>query len=401
MNLTILDRKYEADATCYLCRVSLTDYIKSIPSDYQEFDIQRGIVNNKYLDFLVDTVGKKRHIPPIVLVSDNEEITGDIIKLYNYKILDGLQRTHRLKQIYDAIEIIVSHKDIYLSEDNISSYYRTYSSEFKRIGVNRQLVKSLSKYKTSTFSSPIDFFENNTIWIEIWCGLSDDMQIRKMLLLNAGHKSVNIKHQLELLFLGTLLKLNEISGEQVSFKREKDISAIQYSKDRSLGEYHFSHIISALISFHAGKIVNTNADFIGSLQSGDLPEIELTEEFNVSFLKKFTHFILNLDRSLNREYGKDGLRWLGREVVLVGFFGALGAFAKQNSIELSKLLDDLEPKIDEIVNKLSIREFEKERNQVELNKVNIGTINKKAIYQAVYDVVSKNEFSSWQEYFGG
>ena len=346
MNLTILDRKYEADATCYLCRVSLTDYIKSIPSDYQEFDIQRGIVNNKYLDFLVDTVGKKRHIPPIVLVSDNEEITGDIIKLYNYKILDGLQRTHRLKQIYDAIEIIVSHKDIYLSEDNISSYYRTYSSEFKRIGVNRQLVKSLSKYKTSTFSSPIDFFENNTIWIEIWCGLSDDMQIRKMLLLNAGHKSVNIKHQLELLFLGTLLKLNEISGEQVSFKREKDISAIQYSKDRSLGEYHFSHIISALISFHAGKIVNTNADFIGSLQSGDLPEIELTEEFNVSIRTKFTHFILNLDRSLNREYGKDGLRWLGREVVLVGFFGALGAFAKQNSIELSKLLDDLEPKID-------------------------------------------------------
>ena len=50
---------------------------------------------------------------------------------------------------------------------------------------------------------------------------------------------------------------------------------------------------------------------------------------------------------------------------------------------------------------MSIREFEKERNQVELNKVNIGTINKKAIYQAVYDVVSKNEFSSWQEYFGG
>lgn len=401
MKLTILDKKVEAEATCYLCRVNLADYIISIPDDYKNFDIQRGIVSNKYLDHLVDTVGNYRHIPPIVLVTGSNVIKGDILELEHFKILDGLQRTHRLKLIYDTVSMIISKKDTPLSDENINTYYRSYSSYFKEIGANRQLIKALAKYKINNLSSPLDFFKNNTIWVEVWINLSNDMQIKKMLLLNAGHKSVNIKHQLELLFLGTLFKLEEISTETVTFIREKDTNANHYSKNRLLGQYHFSHIISSLISLCAGKIVNTNTDFISALQSGDLPEVEITEGFNIEFLKRFIHFTYMLDTKLNIRYGDVGLKWLGREVVLVGFFGALGAFAKQNNIELVTLLGDLESNIDNMVEALSINEFEIKRNQIELNKVNIGAINKKAVYQATYDLISKEPFSSWEQYFGG
>lgn len=401
MKLAILDQKVEAEAICYLCRVNLADYIISIPDDYKNFDIQRGIVSNKYLDHLVDTVGNVRHIPPIVLVTGNSVVKGDVLELEHFKILDGLQRTHRLKLIYDTINTILSKKDTPLPDDSINTYYRSYSSEFKEVGANRQLIKALAKYKINNLNSPLDFFKNNTIWVEVWSNLSNDMQIKKMLLLNAGHKSVNIKHQLELLFLGTLFKLEEISTEQVTFVREKDTSANQYSKNRLLGQYHFSHIISSLISLCAGKIVNTNTDFVSALQSGDLPEVEIIEGFNIEFLKKFIHFIYTFDTALNVRYGEIGLKWLGREVVLVGFFGALGAFAKQHNIELVTLLDDLESNVDKIVESLSINEFEIKRNQIELNKVNIGAINKRAVYQATYDLISKEPFSSWEQYFGG
>ncbi|MCX0440643.1 hypothetical protein [Aeromonas veronii] len=65
------------------------------------------------------------------------------------------------------------------------------------------------------------------------------------------------------------------------------------------------------------------------------------------------------------------------------------------------LLDDLESNIYKLVEALSINEFEIKRNQIELNKVNIGAINKRAVYQATYDLISKEPFSSWEQYFGG
>ncbi|EON93159.1 hypothetical protein MARLIPOL_03965 [Marinobacter lipolyticus SM19] len=401
MRLKILDCKSEDDAKCYLCRVSLSDYIRSIPTDYKEFDVQRGIVSNRYLDNLVETVREKRHIPPIVLVSGGETVNEESIELKGYRILDGLQRTHRLKVIHDAIDVVISNKNEGLSEENINSYYRRFSSEFKKVGATRKLVKMLFDFQVSKLDSAIEFFEGNSLWLEVWCGLSSDNQIKKMLLLNAGHKSVNIKHQLELLFLGTLFKLEEISNDHIEFKREREVSATQYSKSRGLGQYHFSHIISALISLSAGKVVNTNSDFISGLQSGNLPEVELIEGFNIEFLRKFIEFVYKLDASLNENYGVDGLRWLGREVVLVGVFGAIGASSKERGVGLYEFFDGLISSVDQMVRELSVDEFEHHRNRVELNKVNVGSINKKAVYKAVYDIVSGRGFASWEEYFGG
>lgn len=400
MKLTILDKKHENKATCYLCRVDLKDYVNSIPKDYKDFDVQRGIVNNEYLDHLVDTVENKRHIPPIVLVSNNEFHNENTLELIEFKILDGLQRTHRLKVIFDTINIIIKHIEP-LTESNINSFYRGLSSQFKKIGATRQLVKYLSSCDVSRYSSADEFFDGNNLWLEVWCGLSEDEQIKKMLLLNAGHKSVNIKHQLELLFLGTLLKLEEISNSEVEFQREKDVSATQYSKNRKCGQYHFSHIISALISMSAGKVVNTNTDFISGIQSGDVSEVEILDEFNIEFLRRFIDFLYELDKSLYATYGDSGLRWLGREVVLVGFFGALGAYAKDNDLKIYDLFNKLEHSTNKLVRTLSIDDFEKERNKVELNKVNVGAINKKAVYLAVYDILSIDKFTSWALYFGG
>ncbi|HHQ4526105.1 TPA: hypothetical protein ACSP1O_004060, partial [Aeromonas veronii] len=65
-----------------------------------------------------------------------------------------------------------------------------------------------------------------------------------MLVLNAGHKPVNIKHQLELLFQNLLPIFEGVKSGDVRIVREKNISSAEFSKTREVGIYHFSHLIS-------------------------------------------------------------------------------------------------------------------------------------------------------------
>lgn len=71
----ILDSRTEGDSTCFLSSMSLEDYVGALPSSYRDYEVQREIVSNVYLDHLVDTVLNRRHIPPIVLVVDGVDYT--------------------------------------------------------------------------------------------------------------------------------------------------------------------------------------------------------------------------------------------------------------------------------------------------------------------------------------
>ncbi|MFQ3251646.1 MAG: hypothetical protein ACI9O6_003496 [Glaciecola sp.] len=403
MKVKILDVKNEGEARCYLCKVDLYDYVANIPESYQDFSVQRGIVNNQYLDSLSDTVAKKLHIPPIVLISEEFIEKDNFIDIKNFRILDGLQRTHRLRVILLALSFILDNKNDPDLLDNTNRFYRRNSSELKKIGANNKLLKKLISHDVSSLGQVEDFFNGNTLWLEVWSGLSEEAQIRKMLMLNAGHKAVNIKHQLELLFLSTLFKLEEITPPDVEFVREKEVSAITYSKSRKVGHYHFSHIISSLVALSAGKLVNTNADFISEIQNGTLKDIDLVESFDMKLLKNVIEFLFNLDVELSKQYGDIGTKWIGREVVLVGLFGAIGNFSKENSSELHDLLHKLTAEIEAIVSYLDLNEFEQQRNKVKLNKVNVGNVNRRAVYSASlnYFLNAPDSKADWLQYFGG
>lgn len=405
MKLEILDQKKEASSVCYLCKIDLISYVKSIPSTYKEFDVQRGIVANKYLDHLADTVFNKRHIPPIVLVADEVEFTSSqsssFLSVSDYRILDGLQRTHRLKIIWDMVGFLVDSIEKDILTTNSSKFIRSKSAVIREMGGDAKLVRSLVDLGCARLNSREDFFHGNELWIEVWSSMGKAEQVEKMLLLNAGHKSVNIKHQLELLFLSTLFRLEDIAPEGVSFVREKDQSAIQYSKSRNVGEYHFAHVISALIALCAGKIVNTNSDLVSDMQSSQNDYIDLIEGFNLELIKSFVKFLFVLDKSLLSNYGDVGVKWLGREVVLVGIFGAIGDYGIERSASLGEIFDPLGKDIGNIVKGLQLKTFENERNKVELNKVNVGNVNKRAVFNAVHDLLRNDKFQGWRTYFGG
>lgn len=404
MQLEILDTvvegkgRIEGDATCYLCKVSLMAYIQSLPVDFRDFYIQRDIVNNAFLDKLIDSIVQGGHIPNIVLVANKDiSFSEKIIDLgSDYSILDGLQRTHRLKEILDIYNYILE----YVADDKdltVASISRKYSKDLIKRQYNNKVFQKILYLVRDKIDIP-QLFEGNIIWLEVWNNLNENQKIQKMLILNAGHKAVNIKHQIELLFWANFALFEREFGEG-NVVREKDRTSITYSKSRKAGEFHFSHLVSAFVSLKEGRAINTNADFSANLAfnvDGEA-DIDLTG-VSEDLLRSYTGVLHQLDINL---IDPAGVRWLGREVVLVGLFAALGAYAHEKNKSIDNVLRDFNSSVPEFTGILNLANYEQQKDKLEHSKINVGNVNRKAVYLAVLAFL-KGEHAepiSWDVYF--
>ena len=114
MDFIILDQKIFENKKWILCKGNLYDYISSLKRDFSEFQIQRRIVKNGYLDGILKTITEGEPMPTITLTctqilhSKDNKLTIDPKDI---EILDGLQRTFRLWVFWNISEI-VKHEGI-------------------------------------------------------------------------------------------------------------------------------------------------------------------------------------------------------------------------------------------------------------------------------------------------
>ncbi len=396
MKIRILDIFKENEATCILCRTTLRDYLENLPDDFREFFIQRGIVTNRFLDNIADTLINRLHIPTMVLI-DGSDVpavkVGDDFDLKSpFRVLDGLQRTHRLRELREAAQFIDKHleDDISITPARIA---RKVSAELKAREISSAAFqKMLSYYRDGNRLDSL--FEDNNVWLEIWLSLNEAQQIQKMLILNAGHKSVNIKHQIELLFWSDFADFqNALAPARIV--REKQKSSTVYSKSREQGEFHFSHIIGAFVSLTEGATVSTNADYSAamSFEESNSAEDDLVR-VNEKVLKEFANTLKSLDAQFT---SREAVRWLGREVVLVGMFGAIGSHANRNDISCENALASFTSDVEDYLSFINLTDFEVARDNVELSKVNIGKINRDAVFKATTAFLNgaRDSFSDW------
>lgn len=388
MKFKSLDEKREGESACILVSASLASYIESIPEDYDNYEIQRSIVNNTYLDKLVETVLMKGHIPSITLIAPDEFRSGDS-RLVNFKILDGLQRTYRLKSIYETKNLFINEIEKINLLSSEFKVKREFRDQLKKIKSNSIILMAIKRFYDKNGKEKLEeCFKNNYQWFEIWRGLSPDDEVRKMLILNAGHKQVNIKHQLELLFRSILPKLESVKREQVKIIREKEVPSRNFSKERSQGEYHFSHLISALVSLIEKKPVTTNTDFISKIQDSENQIHKISEFLSYNFLDSFMSGIYELDARAHRTIENTvAQKWFGREVSLVSLFAAIG-----NNCEHEKDFQTIIKNLLINFDRLNLEEHEKCRNSVDLAKVNLGAVNRSNIFSGV-DYFIKNGMS--------
>lgn len=407
MRIEVLDKKVTNDKSWFLGKISLWDYLSAVKSNNFEFDIQRGIVKNRYLDSILTSISNHETIPPIAITVDNYSEDGDYIDIVDgeFNILDGLQRTYRLwlyKEIadistpdvdlfgakhYDVTKIVSKLKDWNYYIPGIISVTQIKSFVDCTSDINIEMIEQLYK----------DF----NIYLYIWSGLSERDIVQKMLILNAGQRKVSIGHQYELIFL-QIFK-DKLLFDNVKLTREKDLrfGAVK-SGHRDVGEFIFSSTIIGIQSLIAGQPMRLSPDNLEfSSEDEYISEEQVTQYFNQPFLNVYLKSLYEIDcelQSKNDLY----LKWFVKDTSISGVMGAIGFLLR------NKTNGDFNQSYEDIVRTLvqkihsdecfEIEEFYLEYNNLSSQKINIGDKVRRAIYNYTIGILNDNPIK-WSEAF--
>ena len=409
MRLEVLDTKIVNGHTWALCKGNLLEYLEGLKTDFFEFSVQRKIVNNTYLDGIYTSIEKGEPFPAITLTYQMEidkEARGEIeIDSNQIEILDGLQRTYRLWVVL-YFEQIIRENHITDFKTFVETIIKTPEGEvvLENNFVTPKLIKKfLATDEGSPYASILkDSYSRFDVYFNIWTGLDEQDIIRRMLILNAGQKSVSSTHQYELLFLhffdGNRLEYNK---DTIKLIREKDKKYRKVKKgERESGEFLMSSVVVALQSFINGKPLRIRP--VNDINMDDnrlLEEGLVTKYFNGETLSEFITELHSFDEKLAGK-SEDYVKWYGKDTVLSGLFGAIGAYLENSNepVEVSKI-SELTDKLSKAADPFELKKYyDAYDTKLESTKVNVGNAVRKAIFNYTMDLLTKGK-SNWYEHF--
>lgn len=402
MKLTVLQKKTTEKGTWYMCTGNLWEYLSTLQKDFYEYQVQRRIVRNIYLDKLYTSIIKGEPIPPVTLncvtdvdASPHDEIEVDML---NCDVLDGLQRTFRLWIILELKKIIdeFGFKDY----KSLRSWLRNdvgrgaliSSQEF----VNTNFLKML--FTAPGIDGIIASYKSYEVTLSIWTGLDDNAIIEKMLTLNAGQRAVSSTHQYELLFLHFFdMKRFDNMGIDLLRERDKDYFKVRSGK-RQIGQYPLSSIIVAIQSLVDKKPYRvTPSNFITLNLNDEKSSEQLLDYFNTDFLCSFLGRIKHMDEALsaiNPRYQS----WFGKDTTLSGIFGAIGLHATEKDNVLG-VIDNFIQEVKDGKYDFDIDGFEREYSMLSSVRVNLGNVIRFSIYRYANSLLDGINVTTWADAF--
>ncbi len=409
MKLEVLDTKVVNGNTWALCKGNLLEYLKSLKPNFFEFSVQRKIVSNVYLDNIYSSIEKGEPFPPVTLMYSRtiqKDSKGRIIDITSngIEILDGLQRTYRLWVLLYFYELIKESKASDL-KSLAEAAKKTPQGEIvlQNRFITPKLIKSLFNKENGKMyiESLIESYSQFEVYFYIWTGLNDSAIIRRMLILNAGQKSVSSTHQFELLFLHFFEDEKLGYNKNVSLVREKDPRYRNVQRgNRTCGEYLMSSIVIALQSFINGKQLRIMPSNLINLDDNKLLNNQNLENyFNAQTLSEFINHVYALGKKLSLK--SDGyIKWYGKDTVLSGVFGAMGAISKEQNVEVK--VSDIDSFIEIIDNSKDPFELGKYddayENKLVSKNVNVGNAVRKAIFNYTKDLLM-GKTPDWERAF--
>ncbi len=387
----------------------LSDYLAAVDKDYENkfnFEVQRKIVRNIYLDKVLDTLKNFEPIPFITLTFSLNKESAEVqscetIEIDNFNILDGLQRTYRLWAYWKIFKNVLKEKHFENIKDFMKEVKNKYPEFFDKGIINFKILKKIynDRYKLD------EVFKNYDIYFVIWTNLTENEIIKKMLILNAGQKPVSSRHQFELIFLHIEKELSAfLSNKGIHIYREKDPNFSKLKKERKPGEYALSTLVTALLSLATGKPQRVSSELIYKY---DLMEEERSlnyaeDIFNEDFMKKTLEFLLKLDNKYS--YDKDTLVWLGKDTTLTGMFSAIGRYVgiEKNtyySFPGEKVIKVFDSLLESLPDDLEINKFKFYYDSLAGRSVNIGMYIRKVIQYYILSILRTQKNISWKEAF--
>lgn len=307
-------------------QMNISDYLKLVGDNFDEFSIQRKKVYHKAYDRLRRDIIDGAILPAITLAIKSEYVdtildkVGDIKNNYknleknlipenSVNILDGIQRTHILND---------------LSKEGIE------------------------------FSQPL--------LVEFWFERNIKNLIYRLIVLNSGQKTMSMKHQIELLFLHIKDELiRGIPGIEIYTENEN-------GKRSKACKYQFSLLAQAYQSFLTKNPQIDKENLIAREMVKENAFDSSAGELGDSFddFKKYLKIYSDLDKEIYRIYkNKDNSlkNWFADENIIQAFFAALSKFGINDE---RKCRIDKSLKI--LVNKLQSINDDSEDNILGLDK---------------------------------
>lgn len=323
-------------------KADIPTYLTIVGSKFDEFDIQRKRVQHKAYARMKDdiktgtllpsvTLAVKRHLIDKVLEAgeDSTAVAAILSTPGCVNILDGLQRTHILRDIAES-----GHQ----------------------------------------------FRNDQTLLLEVWVEPQIKNLIYRIIVLNAGQKPMSMRHQMELLFYSTKETLEaRIPGLELFTERDE-------SRRSKAKKYPLDRISLAYYSFIT-KSHEVNKDNIVAQQ---LQEDEILAQGVESFGERFEQFsaifslLAEIDLLVEAKYSRRGLAWTGSENFLLGFFAA--AANAQSRINgdaiVRESLTHLKAKFEDPNNldPLGLDQYEKVAKGIDPRRSNIGYATRKLIF---------------------
>lgn len=408
MKVKILDFKTLEDRKWLLCKGKLSEYLDGLKGEFYNFSIQRKIVKNQYLDTLITTIKQGDPIPLITLTYNETGINlvaqADIeINMGNIEILDGLQRTFRL-WAHDVLIKEFNKRSIAQPIDFAKEIRNQYPIFFET-GI-LSLTKLKNFYAGNEFQVIENAFKNFELYFIIWVNLPPKKLIHKMLVLNAGQRSVSKTHQFELLFLHLW---EDLQKEELGIQlyREKDVNATKVKAgERNAGDYMFTSIIVGLRSYLEKKPLRVSIDDLDVSGLGQEESSSGINEdvFNTDFIRSFLRHIKALDEAVITKDGEEGKKWFVKDTTLSGMLAGLGEYTQideNSNIDYLNLVT--EKGFKELLHKsklvgFNLGEFKEQYNILSSRSVNIGNFIRKVVMNYTVELL-KGEQPSWEKIF--
>ena len=123
---------------------------------------------------------------------------------------------------------------------------------------------------------------------------------------------------------------------------------------------------------------------------------ELTRYLNADFLNCFIQRVYNIDLLLKVK-GASYEMWYGKDTTLSGVFAALGAFLRENTLNLAKL-DDAIQVITDIHDPFLLGEFDEAYSNLSSVRVNVGKVLRDAVFEYTKGLLTGNRIDWYQAF---
>ena len=410
MKLQILDKKPVKGNTWALCKGNLLEYLQGLKTDFFEFSVQRKIVNNAYLDTIYVSVKDGEPLPPITLTyqGDIAAEVGEFIDIdeQQVEILDGLQRTYRLWVVLFLADVIRQSNDKSL-KGIATALKQSRDGEviMENSFITPKFMRGMLELQVDGrlyIEHLLEFYSKFDVYFNIWTRQDDQQIIRRMLILNAGQKQVSSTHQFELLFLHFFedQKLH-YDQQKIMLVREKDLRFRSVQRgERDKGEFLMSSVVIALQSFINGRQLRISAVNKINLDDNKLLNHEKLEQyFNADTLSEFITHLYNLGDLLSIK-SPEYIHWYGKDTVLSGIFGAMGAFLLDKGYNTDvSAIGWLMLEIDRYNDPFHLLDYyDAYSNKLASTKVNVGNAVRKAIFNYTKELLTMGH-SDWNRQF--